>query len=70
MIRTTQLLGALGLAVALLSPLALDAQATTAKPAVRTNAAADSATLVTRGNAAAPSVNIDREVFSYSGGGR
>jgi hypothetical protein len=73
MIPATRLLGAFGIAAALLSPLApgaLDAQATTAKPAVRTNTAADSATLVTRGNAAAPSVNIDREVFSYSGGGR
>ncbi len=52
-------------------PAVISAQAGT-KPVVRpaSTTAADTATRVMRGEAAAPSVNIDREVFSYSGLGR
>ncbi len=50
---------------------ALDAQATARTRAVAREAAStDSATLVTRGNEAAPTLSIQREVFSYSESGR
>ncbi len=74
MSRISQLLSACTFAASLLfvmAPQTLSAQASTrpvARPASTT--AADSAARVTRGEAAAPTVNIDREVFSYSGMGR
>lgn len=74
MIRLTQLLSACTLAALLLfaaAPQTAGAQAS-ARPAARpvSTTTADSATRVTRGEAAAPSINIEREVFSYSGMGR
>ncbi len=61
---------------ALAAPATLDAQATSSKGArqraeVRVSAGAvDTLTPVSRGSEAAPTMSIDREVFSYRGAGR
>lgn len=60
-----------GKSAAATAPAATENAATTAREvsrAVPSNA--DSATLTVRGSEAAPTVNIDREVFSYTGSGR
>ncbi len=62
--------GALLLAVAAIGAPTLGAQVARTQPVSRTAAAADSAKPLTRGNEAAPTLSIDREIFSYSGSGR
>jgi hypothetical protein len=78
MITRTQLFFAFSAAAVMtigVAPHTVSAQAS-AKPTVRpaaspaASAAADSATRVTRGEATAPSINIEREIYSYAGLGR
>lgn len=78
--RSARLLGVLLIPLALAQPTRLDAQTT--KPAAKAAPAAsqtaplaergrgDSATTVSRGSAAPTTVQLEREVFSYAGGGR
>ncbi len=57
--------------VAALSPFTLDAQASAPSRTVTREAAGTvDSTLNTRGSSAAPTMNIEREIFSYRGSGR
>ncbi len=61
---------ALVLVISAIATPVLGAQVTRTLPVSRTAAAVDSAKPTTRGNEAAPTLSIAREVFSYSGSGR